>query len=110
MEQTIMQSSMQLIFYAGNARSLAMQAIMAAEQKKMPQAQEYLEQAKEELKNSHQIQTDFMQAELNGTEIEKSIILIHSQDHFMAASLCCDMAERFIIMYEQFQRLEEKCL
>ena len=101
MDEKVLQDSMQLIFYAGNAKSLAMEAIGLAETGKIKEARDKLNGAREELKKSHKIQTGMMQEEINGKFVEKSILLIHSQDHFMGASLCCDLAEKFVNVYDK---------
>lgn len=106
MDEQVLKDSMQLIYYSGNAKSKAMESIMCAEQGNLELARSKLLEARNELVQSHQIQTTMMQEEMNGKKIEKSILLIHSQDHFMSASLCCDLAERFICVYEKMEKRE----
>lgn len=100
MDEKYLQQSMELIFFAGNAKSLAMTAIGLAEEGDVEAAQAKLKEARKELSNSHKIQTGMMKEEIDGTPIEKSILLIHSQDHFMGASLTCDLAQKFINVYK----------
>ena len=90
--------------YAGNAKSMALQAVMKAENKDMEAAKEKLQDAKGELHKAHTIQTDLMTKEIQGEPIEKSILLIHAQDHFMAANTVIELAERFLRLYENFKR------
>ncbi len=92
---------MELVCFAGNSKSMALQAIMKAEDKDMEKAKELLHQAKQELHKAHTIQTDLMTKEIQGEEIEKSILLIHAQDHFMAANTVIELAERFLKLYEK---------
>lgn len=101
MDEKYLQQSMELIYFAGNAKSLAMEAIGKAEENNFESAENKLQEAKKELHKSHKIQTSLMQEELEGVEIEKSILLIHSQDHFMSASLCCDLARKFINLHKK---------
>ncbi|SMO86730.1 PTS lactose/cellobiose transporter subunit IIA [Melghirimyces algeriensis] len=75
----------EIISYAGNARSLAYEALEAAENFTFDQAEDLIQQAEEELSRAHRTQTEFIQAELNGTQLEKSLLLIHAQDHLMTA-------------------------
>lgn len=96
MDEKYLQQSMELIYFAGNAKSLAMKAIECAEADNFEEAENKLKEARKELSNSHKLQTGMMQEEISGTFIEKSILLIHSQDHFMSASLTCDLAQKFI--------------
>ena len=85
---------MELVCYAGNAKSMALQAVMKAEDNNMEA---------EELHKAHTIQTDLMTKEIQGGPIEKSILLIHAQDHFMAANTVIELAERFLKLYERLE-------
>lgn len=97
MENTLME----LVCFSGNAKSMALQAIMKAEDNDQEKARGLLQQAKDELHKAHTIQTDLMTKEIQGEEIEKSILLIHAQDHFMAANTVIELAERFLKLYEK---------
>ena len=44
-----------------------------------------------------------MTKEIQGEPIEKSILLIHAQDHFMAANTVIELAERFLKLYERLE-------
>jgi PTS system cellobiose-specific IIA component len=44
-----------------------------------------------------------MSAEMNGERIEKSILLIHAQDHFMAADIILIMANKYINLYDKMR-------
>lgn len=94
---------MELVCYAGNAKSMALQAVMKAEDHNMEAAQDQLKKAKEELHKAHTIQTDLMTKEIQGEPVEKSILLIHAQDHFMAANTVIELAERFLKLYERLE-------
>lgn len=103
MNEELAQKAMNLIFSSGNAKSTAMEAIGLAEKGKIQEAKEKIKLAKEQLHEGHQIQTDLMQAEIRGENIEKSILLIHAQDHFMAADTVILLADKMIKMYERMQ-------
>ncbi|URZ17050.1 PTS lactose/cellobiose transporter subunit IIA [Clostridium felsineum] len=93
--------AMELIYIAGNAKSIAIQSIILAEDGKIKEAKEKFKEAKEELHKAHDIQTTLLNKEVNGEVIEKTILLIHAQDHFMSASTVIELTERFIRMYER---------
>lgn len=95
--------AMKLIFYAGNAKSLAIQAVNLAEKGDCEQAKEKLEESKKELHNAHLIQTKLMNKEMNNEEVEKSILLIHAQDHFMAADTSILFADKLIRLYHRLE-------
>ncbi|PJI07177.1 MULTISPECIES: PTS lactose/cellobiose transporter subunit IIA [Clostridium] len=94
------EKAMELIYIAGNAKSIALQAIMLAEGGKIKEAREKYKESKEELHKAHEIQTGLLNREVNGETIEKTILLIHAQDHFMSASTVIELTERFIKIYE----------
>ena len=62
------------------------------------------EEAGKEIGEAHDIQTAMMSAECDGENVEKSILLIHAQDHFMTALAVRDMAQLMVEMYENLSQ------
>ncbi|MBH8599721.1 MULTISPECIES: PTS lactose/cellobiose transporter subunit IIA [Thermoactinomyces] len=85
-----------IILHAGNARGLAYEALEATETFDFDRADQLLKQAEEELEKAHETQTKLIQAEMNGTTFEKSLLLIHAQDHLMTAVSEQKLIERMI--------------
>lgn len=75
----------EIISHGGDARGLAYEALEAAEEFKFEEAAELLARANEELGKAHKTQTRLIQAELNGEPCEKTLLMIHAQDHLMTA-------------------------
>ncbi|MEH6941112.1 PTS lactose/cellobiose transporter subunit IIA [Bacillus sp. JJ722] len=75
----------EIISHGGNARSLAYEALAAAEEFNFQEAENLIKQAEEELNLAHKTQTKLIQAEINGNKTEKSLLMIHAQDHLMTA-------------------------
>lgn len=75
----------EIISHSGNARGLAFEALTAAEDYNFTQAEKLLKQCGEEMITAHKTQTKLIQAELNGVTSEKSLLMIHAQDHLMTA-------------------------
>lgn len=75
----------EIIVHSGNARGLAYEALTAAEEYDFDQATELMKQAQEELRLAHHTQTELIQAELNGTPADKTLLMIHAQDHLMTS-------------------------
>lgn len=98
--EQILEAAFQIIMYAGNARSMAMEAMAEARQGKFKEARELLAEARAEVNKAHRFQTSLIQAEANGEKNEISVLLIHSQDHLMNGMTVLDMAEEFINLYE----------
>lgn len=105
MSEEIASLAMRLIFSSGNAKSTAIQAIQKAEEN-ITEAKELLKEAQAQLHEGHEIQTKLMQDEINGKQVEKSILLIHAQDHFMAADTVILLAKQILKLYERLDQNE----
>ena len=90
-----------IIGYAGDSRSLSIEAVKAAEVGDYETAAEKLRKAVEELNNAHAIQTDMLQKEAAGDKVELSLLMVHAQDHFAMALMQKDFAEQMITMYKR---------
>ena len=75
----------EIISHGGNARGLAYEALAAAEEFDFDKAEDLIKQAEAELNLAHNTQTKLIQNELNGNPSEKSLLMIHAQDHLMTA-------------------------
>lgn len=89
---------MGIIMHGGNARSYAMQAMQQAREKNYEAAQQFIDQAGEELTKAHHIQTDLIQKEANGNKSEISLLMVHAQDHLMNAMTVKDLAIEIIAL------------
>lgn len=105
MNEKTVEQSMQLILHSGTGRSMAIEAVRDllgggdAEA-----AKEKIKEAGKEIGEAHDIQTAMMSAECDGEPVEKSILLIHAQDHFMTALAVRDMAQLMVEMYETLRK------
>ncbi|MCM3399499.1 PTS lactose/cellobiose transporter subunit IIA [Oceanobacillus profundus] len=95
----ITEIAFQIILYAGNGRSSAMEAIQDAKEGNFEEADQKIAEAGEELTKAHGFQTKLLQEEANGEEANVNVILIHSQDHLMNAMTVRDLAVEFIELY-----------
>ncbi|MUK87646.1 PTS cellobiose transporter subunit IIA [Ornithinibacillus sp. L9] len=86
----------QIILYAGNGRSSAMEAIQEAKEGNFKEADRLIEEAGEELSKAHGYQTNLLQEEANGEGASVNVILVHSQDHLMTAMTVRDLAIEII--------------
>lgn len=92
--------SFNIICFAGNARSMCMEALELSRKGKFDEAEKLIVEAEEELHKSHEFQTKLIMAEANGDKLTPNILLIHSQDHLMNAMIVKDMAREMIQMYK----------
>ncbi|QDP41827.1 PTS lactose/cellobiose transporter subunit IIA [Radiobacillus deserti] len=95
----ITEIAFQIILYAGNGKSSAMEAIQEAKEGNFERADELIQEASEELGKSHEFQTKLLQKEASGEANQINVILIHSQDHLMTAMTVRDLAVEIIEIY-----------
>lgn len=102
MKEELLQDCMALIIHSGEGKGLATEAFqLLMDQNDTQGAKSKLKEAGDVIGLAHEIQTRLMQAEINGEDIEKSILLIHAQDHFMTAVTFRDMVKMMMKMYEK---------
>lgn len=99
-------TAFQLILHSGNARSYLMEAMRMSRENLFQEAEEKLIEAKKELNQAHHAQTELIQAEARGDQLELSILLIHAQDHLMNAITVRDLTEEVIHLHK---RISNKC-
>lgn len=92
---------MLLIVHSGEARSCAMEAIAAAKQGKMEEAEKLIAKANAELSEAHNTQTALIQAEAGGEKVPMSLLMVHAQDHFMTSMTVKDLAVELIEVYKR---------
>lgn len=107
MDEKQLEKVMQLISIAGNAKSMCIQAMNLSEKNNFKMADDMLSQAKRVLHEAHNIQTSWMTAEMNGENIDKSILLIHSQDHFISADIMMTVAEKIIYLNKKIVEISK---
>jgi len=101
MDEKTVEQSMQLILHAGNGRSMVIEAVRdLLRTGDVSSARAKIKEAGQEIGEAHDIQTGMISAECDGQPVEKSILLIHAQDHFMTALAVRDMAQLMVDMYE----------
>lgn len=89
----------QIILFAGNGKSSAMEAIQEAKDGDFDAADAKLKEAGEELSKAHGVQTELLQQEAKGDGASVNVILVHSQDHLMTAMTVRDLAVEIIELH-----------
>ena len=96
--------AMELITHAGNAKSLAIQAIREARKGDFEKADKLLNEANEEMNNGHASQAKLLFKEANGEKVAINLLIIHAQDHVMNALTIKDLANEMIQNMKEFKR------
>lgn len=81
----ITEIAFQIILYAGNGKSNAMEAIQEAKGGNFESADDLIVEAGTELGKAHEYQTKLLQQEASGEGSPVNVMLIHSQDHLMTS-------------------------
>ncbi len=98
-------TAFQLIAVAGDARSLAVKAGREAAEGHFPEAEALLEQARQALADSHEVQTDLLAEEARGNPQPVNIFMVHAMDHLSMAIQAVDHGEDLLKVYRQLYEL-----
>ncbi len=93
--------AMELVGNAGEARSLAFEALAQAKNKNFEKAKELLEESKQASLKAHHIQTDLICQEADGNKVEIGLLMVHAQDHLMTSILARELITEIIALYEK---------
>ncbi|HWS42280.1 MAG TPA: PTS lactose/cellobiose transporter subunit IIA [Pseudoflavonifractor sp.] len=95
-----------LIAEAGNAKSLAIQAIRHALDRDFDQAAAAVDECEQSLVSAHDVQTDMLRQEMSGQPVEVNLMMVHAQDHLNGALLLKDLSKLLLEMSHQIAALE----
>lgn len=93
-------NSFQIIASAGEARSLAFEALALARDGKYDEAKARLEAADKAQLTAHNLQTELLQKEASGDHTPVDVFLVHAQDHLMCAMLAVELIKEMVYLYE----------
>lgn len=102
--------SMQLIVHAGNARSKAMEAILAAVSGNFDLAEQKMAESDRAMTIAHEHQTDILQQSFDSPGEGVSVLLAHAQDHIMNAITVHDLGRELCSVYKRLNNLEKNNL
>jgi len=104
MENDMEITIIELITHAGEARSLAIQAVRVARKGEFEEADKFMQQCAEAMVEAHNYQTSLISAETNGDSVPLSLLMVHAQDHVMNAMTVKDMAAEMIEILREFNK------
>lgn len=97
---------LQIVAYAGDARSDLMDALAFARDGYFEQARELVESANDSIVSAHREQTNLLVEEASGDNFEVSFIMIHGQDTLMTTMLLYDQVKFLLMNMNEFERLK----
>ncbi|MCD8027559.1 MAG: PTS lactose/cellobiose transporter subunit IIA [Erysipelotrichaceae bacterium] len=89
----------EIVAYSGDARSKLLLAVEKAKQMNFNECQKLIDEANECLNDAHRAQTELLQMEARGENIEISFITVHAQDHLMTTILLKDIIPNLLDIY-----------
>ena len=92
--------AMEIVAYAGDARTKYLQAMDAISEKNFDKANALIKEGDDLILSAHNQQTELITKEAASEEVEISFLTVHAQNHLMTAMLLSDMCKRFIKMFK----------
>ena len=90
----------EIVAYSGDARSKLLLAVEKAKGKQFEECKDLIDQANECLNDAHKAQTELLQLEARGENIEIGFITVHAQDHLMTTILLKDIVNNLLDIYK----------
>ncbi|MGL5437217.1 MAG: PTS lactose/cellobiose transporter subunit IIA [Lachnospiraceae bacterium] len=97
--------AMQLIVYAGNAKSQAISAIVLAKKGDVKGAREKIKESETAMTEAHKFQTEALQKSFEEPDNGVNMLMAHAQDHLMNAITTQTIAVEFIDLYGKVEEL-----
>ncbi|MDF9824284.1 PTS system cellobiose-specific IIA component [Breznakia sp. PF5-3] len=104
MSETVMNSAMQIILHAGDARVSCKQALDAIAAADFSTAEEKMKEAQDKITLAHKVQTDAIQEETRGEESEYSLLFAHAQDTLMTIYSEINIAKQLLKIFTVYDK------
>lgn len=104
-QEEIINISMQMILYAGDARNAIKEALDAVMDEDYELSENMMKEAIKAIEEAHRYQTGVVQRDAGGEHVEYSLLFTHAQDTLMTIMSERHIAEKMIQMY---RKLAEK--
>lgn len=89
----------EIVAYSGDARSKLLLAVEKAKQKDFTECDKLINEANDCLNDAHKSQTELLQLEARGENIDIGFITVHAQDHLMTTILLKDIINNLLDIY-----------
>lgn len=101
--ETAEHTAFSMISDAGDAQARMMDAIAEARKGRFDKADALMRDAEKLLAKAHQMQTELLKSEADGTKTEYSILQVHAQDHLMNGMLSKQLIREMIGLYKEIK-------
>ncbi|OCN06197.1 PTS cellobiose transporter subunit IIA [Erysipelotrichaceae bacterium MTC7] len=101
MESNTEMVSFGIIANAGDAHTLAFNALQKAKVGNIDEAEELLKKSDDAINLAHKSQTELLFKEANGEKTAIDVLLIHAQDHLMTSMIAIELIKEIILLYKR---------
>lgn len=91
----------EIVAYSGDARSKLLMAVEKAKAGDLAVADKLVAEAEECLVDAHKAQTNLLQQEARGEQVDIGFIMVHGQDHLMTTILLKDIIQTLMDVYKK---------
>lgn len=99
---------MELLVFAGSARSSALMALQQARAGDFIGSAEHMAESRQAVKQAHRIQTQLIGMDEGCGKLTITLITVHAQDHLMNAMVIQDLADDMIELYRRQAQQEAR--
>lgn len=99
---------MELIAYAGEAKSKAFEAVSLARKGDIAGAREMAAQAEQAANQAHNRHSDLLVYDANHEDLRLNMLTVHGADHLTGADISTEMAREMIEIYAELKQLRKE--
>ena len=103
-ERNINESAMKVILNAGDGRILIDEAIECMTENNFEAAKQKLEEAEKKVLAAHVAQTEVIQGQVSGEDVEYSLLFIHAQDTIMTINSELRIISKLLPLFENMRK------
>lgn len=107
-EKDINMVAMEVIMNAGDGRDKIDEALAAIAQKDLDGAERLLEEAEALIVKAHNAQTEVIQGQVSGENVEYSLLFVHAQDTIMTINTELRMTQKLLPIIRMLLEQEGK--
>ena len=91
----------EIVAYAGDARTKLLNALQKAQNGEFEETEKLIQEAEECLLQAHKAQTEMIQKEAGGEDLELGFIMVHGKDHLMTTILLKELMKHLVELYKR---------
>lgn len=106
-EEKKLQIDMEIIAHAGEAKSMALEAVRLAKKGDFPAAEQMLEQAERSANAGHNLHSDLLAYDAGGGNLCINFLTMHAADHMTAADVTVELTKEIVDLHRLVRKSTE---